>query len=114
MVCTLYLLLVFFKDISESVIVLVMRGGKIDNNSMVFLELPFAMIPALRTPHFDSHVVMKNTCVRMGLPTAYPIAIVNLRETLIKTMCHSIGKTLPFWELFRVCIAVCEKKASVC
>ena len=87
-----------------------MRGGKIDNNSMVFLELPFAMIPALRTPHFDSHVVMKATCVRMGFPTAYQIAIVNLRETLIKTMCHSIGKYSLFGNFFVSTLLYVRKK----
>ena len=114
MVCTLHILLVFFNDISESVVVLVMRGGKADNNPLVLLELPSNKIPPLRTIHFDSHVVLEAICVRIGFPTAYPIAIFNLKGTLIKTMYHSIGKALPCWKCFHVCTAVCEQKASAC
>ena len=92
-----------------------MRGGKVDNNPMLFLELPFDdKIPPLRTTYFDSHVVMKATFVRMGFPTVYLITNFNLRGTLIKTMYHSIGKALLCWEFFHVCTAVCEQKASAC
>ena len=90
------------------------ESGKVDNNPMVFLELPFDKIAPLRTTHFDSYVVMKATCVRMGFPTAYPIANFNLRGTLIKTVYHSTGKALPCWKFFHVCTAVCEQNASVC
>ena len=91
-----------------------MRGGKVDNDPMVFLELTFDKILSLRTTHFDSHVVMKANCVRLGFPTAYPIANFNLRGTLIKTMYHSIGKALPCWKVFHVCTAVFEQRASAC
>ena len=91
-----------------------MRGGKVDNNPMVLLELPFDKIAPLRTTHFDSCVVMKATCVRMGFPTAYLIANFNLRGTLIKIMYQSTRKVLPCWKFFHVCTAVCEQNASAC
>ena len=55
-----------------------MRGGKVDNNPVAFLELPFDKIPPLRTTNFDSHVIMKASRVRMEFLYANPIANFNL------------------------------------